>query len=255
MACNGGGNSLKPFVFNVTSPTQPGYIAAGGTITTTDNGDGTWTLESNDAITQFKFDTNKADITTVECISATDLTNGEDMFSFCSNLTSVDTSGLTSVTNGRSMFFYCSNLTSIDTSGLTNVTNGAYMFYLCSSLTSVDTSGLTNVTNGAYMFYHCSSLTSIDTSGLTNVTNGDHMFWYCTSLTSLDTSYLTSVTNGSYMFYHSNIECITALDTTAMIDKTEMFGYCLYLTAPNATERADLVDANGAVYVNPNPCP
>ena len=75
--------------FKVTSPTSPGLSGVtGGTITTTDNGDGTWQLTSSDTITYFRFDTNKTDITAVEVISE-DLTalgltmnNNEGSFRF-----------------------------------------------------------------------------------------------------------------------------------------------------------------------------
>ena len=66
--------------FKVTSPTQPGVSnVSGGTITVTDNGDGTWELTSSNTITTFRFDTNKTDVSEVQVISE-DLTSASNMF-------------------------------------------------------------------------------------------------------------------------------------------------------------------------------
>ena len=71
---------------------------------------------------------------------------------------------------------------------------------------------------------------------------------------------MTGVTNTFKTFYGcSSLVCITEVDTRKALDdynnKASMFDGCTSLIAPNATEQADLVDSDGAVYVNGNACP
>lgn len=58
-----------------------------------------------------------------------DLTNGVEMFRYCTNLNSFS-SDLSKLTNGGNMFNYCTNLTSFS-SDLPSLTDGSYMFSKC----------------------------------------------------------------------------------------------------------------------------
>ena len=99
------------------------------------------------------------------------------------------------VTDMSYMFYDCSNLKNLDVSHFDtgNVTNMHLMFNGCSSLTSLDVSHFDtgNVTDMGHMFYDCNSLTSLDVSNFDTgkVTDMKGMFAYCRSLTSLDVSH------------------------------------------------------------------
>ena len=120
--------------------------------------------------------------------------------------------------------------------------------------------GPCNPTDMRKMFYGCSSLASLDLSNFdtSNVINMNEMFGACKKLTSLDfTNFdMSKVTDTSFMFSGcTSLQCITNIDTTAVTNKTNMFYNCPALTAPDATAQADITDADGANWVNPNPCP
>ena len=52
------------------------------------------------------------------------------------------------------------------------------------------------------------------------------------------------------------LTCIDEIDSELAPNKRHlMFDNTPLLTAPNASEQADLIDSNGAVYVNAGPCP
>ena len=182
---------------------------------------------------------NLKEITGIENLNTSDVTNMQYMFSGCKSLTSLDVSGFntSNVTNMLSMFYDCSSLTSLDLSSFntSNVPDMSYMFRYCSGLTSLDLSGFDthNVTNMLSMFQGCSALTSLDVSGFntSNVTNMLSMFSGCKSLTSLDLKSFdtSSVTCMGNMF--SVCESLTSLDlsgfnTSNVTDMCEMFRSC-----------------------------
>jgi hypothetical protein len=103
------------------------------------------------------------------------LTNGENMFFYCSNLTSFN-ADMPKLTNGGDMFDFCENLESFS-SDLPSLTNGTTMFQSCYKLTSFS-SDLSSLTDGHYMFGGCFELRTFS-SGLPKLTNGDHMFHNC----------------------------------------------------------------------------
>ena len=187
---------------------------------------------------------NLEEITGIENLNTSDVTNMQYMFYGCKSLTSLDLSGFntSNVTNMQYMFSGCESLTSLGLSSFntSNVTNMSYMFRYCSGLTSLDLSGFDthNVTNMLSMFDGCSALTSLDVSGFntSNVSNMQHMFSGCKSLTSLDVSGFntSNVTNMQFMF--SGCESLTSLglssfNTSNVTNMSYMFRYCSGLTS------------------------
>ena len=79
------------------------------------------------------------------CFVTSNVTDMNNMFSYCSSLTELDLSNFdtSNVTDMRGMFDNCGNLTSLDLSNFdtSNVTDMNSMFYYCQSLTSLDLSG------------------------------------------------------------------------------------------------------------------
>ena len=110
------------------------------------------------------------------------LTEGINMFSYCSNLNTFN-SDLSSLTDGTTMFYGCSNLNTFnsDSSGspvnLSSLEIGFDMFALCSNLNTFN-SDLSSLTDGTNMFLNCSSLTTF-TSDLSSLEIGNDMFTNC----------------------------------------------------------------------------
>ncbi len=245
------------FIMQITAPNKPIYAVEGGSLTTVDNNDGTWTLSSFDAITRIQ--SSGKNETEVVMELALDLINVDDSWESCTSLTSFDTSSLTNVTEARNTWNGCTGLTSFDTSPLTLVTVIEGTWDGCTRLTSFDASGLVSATDARDAWQYCTSLTSFDASSLTSATDV-HSAWYgCTGLTSFDASGLTSVTNAQSAWSGcTNLVCLNELDSTGfttVYGRTEMFLNCTSLVAPNAAEQTDLQDTDGAVYVNASACP
>ena len=103
----------------------------------------------------------------LEYVNTSNVTDMNQMFSFCSGLTSLDLSSFdtSNVSNMGEMFNWCSGLTSLDLSSFdtSKVTNMGSMFNWCNSLTSLDVSNFdtSKVTNMWGMFYNCESLVHI----------------------------------------------------------------------------------------------
>ncbi len=171
------------------------------------------------------------------------MTNMNNMFSYCHKLTNLDVSGLntSNVTNMYYMFTTCDSLTNLDVSNFdtSKVIDMQGMFRNCKKLTSLDLSNFdtSKVTTMSYMFDSCYWLTSLDVShfNTSNVTNMSYMFDSCSSLTSLDVSHFntSNVTDMSYMFY--NCSSLTSLDvsnfnTSNVTNMYSMFRGCYVLT-------------------------
>ena len=133
------------------------------------------------------------DITGMEKLNTSQVTNMSGMFSDCQSLTYLNINGfnLEGVKDMSTMFYNCYSLTQLYLKGerLVN-TSTNYMFANCRSLTSLDLSKFDTrgVTNMEGMFSGCSSLTSLDLSRLNteNATVMAFMFSGCSSLTSLN---------------------------------------------------------------------
>ncbi len=83
-------------------------------------------------------------------------------------------------------------------------------------------------------FLNCYALTSISNPGVTfkNTLDMSGAFQNCTSLV-----------------------CLNEIDTTGATNKSHMFDGCTSLIQPDAIALLDIVDADGAAWVNQNPCP
>ncbi len=196
-------------------------------------------------------------ITRLEYLNTSNVTDMSFMFYGCSSLTSLNLSSFNTskVTNMEGMFSFIdpsyknqldgewsqpyydlleSNLASINLSSFDtrNVQSMTQMFLGCDKLTNLDLSSFNtaNVYGMRSMFYGCSSLTRLDVSSFNtaNVWDMFGMFYGCSSLTNLDvTSFNTrNVGNMSYMF----TECsgLTSLDLRNFnVDYVEyMFAGC-----------------------------
>lgn len=129
-------------------------------------------------------DLDKSSITKVEGGNLSSLTDGNNMFGYCTSLTSF-TSDLSSLTDGSHMFDWCTSLTTF-TSNLPSLTDGNNMFNRCTSLTTF-ISDLPSLTDGRSMFNSCFYLTSFtsDLSSLSDVGYMYSMFGFCISLQSV----------------------------------------------------------------------
>lgn len=106
-----------------------------------------------------------------------------------SEITGIEFLNTSEVTDMGRMFHGCSKLSSLNVSGFNteNVTSMFCMFTECSNLTSLDLSSFNtaNVKGMSYMFSDCSSLKTIYASGgwiTTNVISSTEMFSGCTEL-------------------------------------------------------------------------
>ena len=133
------------------------------------------------------------------------------------------------------------------------------MFFGLEKLTDLDLSGLdtSNATSFETMFADCTKISSIDLTMLDGgkIINTKRMFSNCTSLS--DVKMFTSAPTGdmSEMFKDcTSLECMSELNTASSTNKTDMFANAAMLEFPMAAEVADIIDANGATWVNPNEC-
>ena len=165
-----------------------------------------------------------------------DLTNGVEMFRYCTNLTSFS-SDLSSLTYSTIMFCDCTNLNSFS-SDLSSLKGGTEMFYRCSNLTSFS-SDLPSLTDGSSMFWGCINLTSFS-SDLSKLTKGQNMFNYCSNLESFSSN-LSSLTKGKYMFSDcSNLTSFSS-DLSSLTDGAYMFSKCK-LDAPSVKNIIDTIN-------------
>ena len=220
-----------PYTFDmtVTSPAMPEFTVAGGDVTITDNGDGSWAVRTEDLVTSVGFKYGSAPlgvVTSVVCHKANSLTSMWAMFSGLIIATSItfeadfDTSQVTEMGNA---FKDCKAITSLDLSPFdtSNATSLGSMFANCEELTSIDVSHFTapNLTSLRDMFMGCKKLAgTVDLSGLANTTQLSHVqqiFYNCNAVTSINLSNLIMplATNMSLMF--SGCKALISLDISS----------------------------------------
>jgi len=263
------------FDVKVTSPTEPGVTRImGGTITVTDNGDGTWQLTSSDVITHFDMGTNKADITKVEIITE-ELIDLENTFNALSSMTEfvAKPTAFGAVSSFFNSWIYCSSLKSfplIDTSSGTNFSSAWQNNTSLTSFPLLDTSSGTDFKSAWNTCSNLASFPLLDTSSGTdfgttwnrctflssfpklNMSNGliFRFTWYdCTSLTSfpsIDTSKGTHL--DSAWCDCTSLKCMQRVDTTSAITVINMFAGAP-LCRPNTTERAQIEQTPGINWV------
>jgi len=150
------------------------------------------------------------DITGLQYLNTSEVTDMRNMFLLSSLLTSLDLRGFNTekVTTMSGMFQDCSALETLDlstfhTPELTTMEN---MFKDCHALKSLDLSGFSNekLTSFSNMFSRCDALETInmDGFGIGRMTNLNYMFLSCKALRSLDLSTLNTanVTSMNAMF-------------------------------------------------------
>ena len=141
----------------------------------------------------FSFLTALTQITGMENLNTSEVTDMSRMFDGCSALTKINVTKFDTknVTDMSGMFSGCTaltqlNITKFDTK---NVTNMNRMFEVCSALTKLDVSKFDtkNVTDMSEMFYGCTALTQLDVTKFNtkNVTDMSSMFHYCSKLTTI----------------------------------------------------------------------
>ena len=180
---------------------------------------------------------NLVEITGLEYLNTSEVTNMGLMFDKCALLTSIDVSHFDTgkTVDMHLMFSGCSVLKNLDVShfNTSKVTTMNSMFSGCKALTELDLSGFDtqNVTDMGYMFSSCKALTSLDLSSFDTqaVTTMYHMFDECSTLTDLDLSGFNTqnVTSMAYMFYgctglqHLDVSGFNTSNVTNMLS---MFG-------------------------------
>lgn len=135
-------------------------------------------------------DCTAKEITGLEYLNTSEVTNMSYMFAGCQYLTALDLTKFDTshVKNMECMFSDCEILNSLDLSNFdtSNVTNMSGMFGLCYNLTSLDVShfNTSNVTDMSYMFEGIYKLTSIDISNFDTkkLERSSNMLGYCTAL-------------------------------------------------------------------------
>ncbi len=186
---------------------------------------------------------NLREISGIEYLNTSNVTDMEYMFNGCSVLEKIDLRyfDTSKVRHMRQMFADCSSLTSLDVSSFntSNVMGMSGMFQLCKDLKSLDLSNFntSNVVTMDYMFYGCYSLASLDVSSFntSNVADMSSMFVGCKvnnlNLSSFNTS---KVRNMSCMFM--GCICLESLDlsgfnTSSVRSTDSMFNGCRLLTS------------------------
>ena len=185
------------------------------------------------------------------------LTNGKRLFADytkCDNITGLNKMNSTNVTDMSYMFSNLANMSTLDVSvvNTSSVTNTEGMF-MTNNLTTLNVSGFDTgkVTNMSKMFKESSNLTSLNINGFNtaNTNNMSQMFMDCGNITSLNVSAFntSNVTNMSAMFMGmSKLESInvTNFNTANVTDMSSMFASCTKI------QRLDLHTFNTAKVTN-----
>ena len=207
-------------------------------------------------------------ITDIEHLNTSEVTNMGAMFYGCKVLNQLDVTGVDTrnVTNMSGMFNECKALSQLDVTlfDTRNVTQMDRMFNECKALTLLDVTRFNTekVTNMTFMFAGCKALTRLDVSKFDtrNVTDMSYMFSDCLSLASLNITKSTQakahgwandglhraptplnvsnfntakVTTMTFMF--ADCKALTTLDLTSfntanVTDMSYMFSGCSSLT-------------------------
>ena len=210
-------------------------------------------------------------ITGIEYLNTSEVTNMSNMFSGCSKLTNLDVSGFNTenVTDMSCMFKSCGGLKTLDLSNFNtaNVTSMSNMFNYCIGLRSLDLSSFNTakVTSTNNMFRFCSELTTIYVgSGWTTdaITSSNDMFFGCTKLMGdMGTTYDRNHVDKAYAHidggtsnpgYLSKVPVlrgdVNGDGRVNVADVTEVIDYMLY--GDEVDFNFDAADTNGDGRVN-----
>ncbi|MBQ9465427.1 MAG: BspA family leucine-rich repeat surface protein [Muribaculaceae bacterium] len=182
---------------------------------------------------------NMVELTGLENLDTSDVTDMHHMFGGAQKITSLDVSSLDTgkVTDMGDMFFNGFELTEIiglDCFDTSHVTNFGDMFYGCQKIESLDVSGwdTSSATRMISMFEWCSKLQSLDLTGwdFSKVITTSGMFRGCYALeeiTGVENFDMSSNTYVSYMF--DECRSLKSLDLSAWdTSKCKGFEYTFY---------------------------
>jgi LPXTG-motif cell wall-anchored protein len=171
--------------------------------------------------------------------SAANLFDGMTALTEITGIENLDTSGVTDMSY---MFNGCSSLTSLDLSTFitSSVTNMDYMFCSTKALTELNLSGWNteSVETAEYMFCYC-ALPSLDLSGwdFSSLTDAKNMFYLSTiselNLSGVD---MSSLTDAGYMFANASFTSVdlSGADFSSVTNFASAFRSCSSLTTLNA---------------------
>jgi len=204
-----------------------------GDISGTPAGTGEVRIISEDT-TQVKWSTNN--IKTVRFDSAINLTSAQGMLENQPILETFEMYGTNKILDWSYAFYYCPNVVFKNKFDISLGEKFNKTFQGCDQLRTLLDIDFSSGKSFDSTFADCQNLEQIGILDTALGENFNNMFRNCVSL-----------------------QCLGGIDTrnqTIMIaGASGMFENCPLLTAPDATEQADLTDANGALYVNPNTCP
>lgn len=192
------------------------------------------------------------EITDIEYLNTSQVTNMHAMFNCCMVLKYVELSGFDTqnVEDMSSMFNSCYSLTRIDLSRFktSKVTNMDYLFYNCSRITNLNVSNFdtSSVTDMYCMFSGCSNLTSLNLSNFKTdkvTASMAHMFGGCSKLVTLDlTSFNTSNVSEMDWMFNGCTELKTIYVGDQWNIKSSVLGYSMFNGCIN------LEGGNGTTY-------
>ena len=210
----------EPFYMTITSPVEPVFTTViGGTITSTDNGDGTWTSKSDDVITTASLYNNK-DITAAVYKKTDDLNTMYQQHRGNSALVSIefkDSCDLSKVTS-MGVAFRDTLITTLNMANMNlgAVLNFSQLLYNCQELLDVTLPiicGSTATTKIHNIGAICPKVKNVDLGGLTcvstSISNG--MFYGDTLLETIDMSN-TDITVKSLENMFINCEALKTVD-------------------------------------------
>ena len=213
-------SAIDGFSMVITSTLEPIFAADGGSLTTIDNLDGTWTLSSPDVRRVYPLqNTNNLTILSVEINSLVGITSLEE-FLYTYNM------GDSFLSNCTDVAFNCDIGTEIK--------NWEYAFSGLKSLTNVSFSNVdtSDVTTFSGIFMGCELLPSFDFSifDTSSATDFSYMFSRCDSMDDFDlSSWNTSkATDLRGMFNNSGITTLNTdgWDTSKVFEFSSMFQGC-----------------------------
>ena len=267
----------------VLSAVAPIYSTLGGTASTNDNLDGTFTVSSYDNITRIQFADNtniqEVDVFRGGTLTSTfnswefsrvmtrwewhgecNLLNMEQMLSDCYLLNSISLFDTSSVTNWRATFYYCSALVVFPLFDTSSATDFRYCFSRSGVVDAPLFTFSVPVAMG-YMFQYCQSLVNFPAWDMFWTDRSYQMFQNCYNLETVSATNIRNAQLQSMFSGCGKLTCITEIDTTlatavGLSRISGLFNACVLLTNPSPAEQTVLTTLpTGGVYVNASPCP
>jgi len=218
----------------VTSSALPGLAGVtGGSITVTDNSDGTYQLTSMDAISTFMISNNDDKITKIEIITE-ELTSLNRTFKGCIKLTEfiASSTAFGLVTDFSEAWYNCEKLISFPIIDTSKGTNFYRAWFSCSTLTSFPLLDTSSGTNFSSTWHSCSSVTSFPLIDTSKGTNFSYAWASCGGLSSFP---LIDTSEGTFFeaaWRHcGKLASFPSLDTSKGTEFVETWDSCGKLTS------------------------